>query len=94
MKQFAMMELHEAIEYARMGEQALHLHNITAGHPLFGRYGEIAHLFDMNTARLIAAAKNLGVRVVKIERANTDKQHIDLCGRPLVKAKAMCHTAL
>lgn len=87
MKQFEMMQPHDAIKYASEGGQALHLHTINAGHPLFRRYPEIAHLFDMDAERLTATVKRLGVRVVKIERPGTNRQHIDLCGRPLEKAK-------
>jgi len=55
--------------------------------------GEIAHLFDMDAARLTATARKLGVRVIRIERANTTRQHIDLCGKPLAKARALCDVA-
>jgi hypothetical protein len=90
MKQFLMMELHDAIRHAQDGGQSLHLHNITAGHPLFRRYSEIAHLFDMDANRIRQTATKLGVKVIKIERANTDRQHIDLCGKPLDRAKMLC----
>lgn len=87
MKTFQMREIAEAKQHAANGEQALHLHNITAGHPLFKRYSEIAHLLDQNKQRLIATAKRLGVRIIKVEREGTPYQHIDLCGKPLAKAK-------
>jgi fructose-specific phosphotransferase system component IIB len=60
------------------------------GHPLFRRYPQIAHLFDMDANRLRQTAQKLGVRVIKIERAGTDKQHIDLCGGPFERAKKIC----
>lgn len=90
MKRFDMMQIHEAIQYARSGEQALHLHSITAGHPLFSRYSQIAHLFDQNKDRLCKTARDLGVKVIKVERSGTDRQHVDLCGKPLQKALALC----
>lgn len=87
MRIFEEREIFEAYEHADLGGQALHLHPINQGHPLFRRYPVIAHLFDQDRNRLIATAKSLGVRVIKVERADTPKQHIDLCGKPLEKAK-------
>lgn len=86
MRTFEMREIREAKEYAKRGGQSLHLHNLTAGHPLFRRYKTIAHLFDADKERLVKTAKALGVKVIKVERENEDGQHIDLCGRPLTKA--------
>lgn len=93
MRHFAMMEIHDAIKYAQAGGQALHLHTINASRPLFKRYPVIAHLFDKDRDRLTATVKRLGVRVVRVERPDTDRQHVDLCGRPLEKAKAECEVA-
>lgn len=90
MKQFPMKEIREALAHAQSGEQALHVHNLTMGHRLFKKYREIAHLFDMDADRLKRTATKLGVRVIKIERAGTDRQHIDLCGKPFEKAIKMC----
>lgn len=89
MKTFQWDEIFNAYDHAKQGGQALHLHSFNQGHALFKRYSEIAHLFDQDRDRLIATARKLGVRVIKIEREGTDKQHIDLCGKPLVKAKSM-----
>lgn len=86
MRAFEMKQIREAKEYAKRGGQALHLHTLTAGHSLFKRYKTIAHLFDANKERLIQSAQSLGVRVIKVERENEDGQHIDLCGRPLLRA--------
>lgn len=89
MKVFTMRQIIEAVEYARSGGQALHLHNIiTPNAPrCFKRDVDngvmIAHLFDQDTDRLRQTARKLGVRVIKIDREGTDKQHIDLCGKPL-----------
>lgn len=82
MKRFEMRQIREAIEYAKQGGQALHVHTLNSGHRLFRRYPVIGHLFDQNTNRLIYLAYQLGVRVVKVEHQGTPKQHIDLCGKP------------
>lgn len=98
MKMFRENQLSEAKAYAAAGEQALHLHRIIANRAKAPRCfvtavdrGEwIAHLFDADEARLIATARRLGVRIVVVERRGTPRQHIDLCGKPLGKAIAMC----
>jgi hypothetical protein len=48
----------------------------------------IAHLFDQDLTRLVKTARRLGVRVIRVERSGTPKQHIDLCGKPLELALA------
>lgn len=85
-----MKELREAVEYAKNGGQALHLHTLNNGHPLFARYPEIAHLFDQDLARLRNTATRLGVKVVTIERVGEPAQHVELCGRPLTLAVHEC----
>lgn len=98
MKSFAFNEVREAVAHAADGGQALHLHRIIPDRSRAARCfvaavdrGEdIAHLFDLDRDRLVATARRLGVRVVKIDREGTGKQHIDLCGGPLRKALAMC----
>lgn len=91
MKQFEMMQIKEAKEYAMSGGQALHIHNLTQnGHRHFKRYSESAHLLDQNRDRLVLTAKRLGVRVIKVDHPGTQYQHIDLCGKPLIRAKATC----
>lgn len=100
MRQYKMMELREAVEYAEEGGQALHLHTIIGNRSkapkCFVRAvdkGEnIAHLFDQNKSRLIATAKKVGVpsRMVLVEREGTPHQHIDLCGTPLKNAIKLC----
>lgn len=57
---FQMREVVAAYTHSKDGGQALHLHTLTAGHPLFKRYSEVAHLLDMNKERLIETAKKLG----------------------------------
>jgi len=91
LKKFEVRELKEAIAHAANGHQAVHLHTIcppTA--PLcfkktISQGKPIAHLFDNDVDRLIRTVKVLGVNVIKVEREGTDKQHIDLCGKPLDK---------
>ena len=85
-----MREFVAAYAHSKEGGQSLHLHTLSAGHPLFKRYPVIAHLLDQDKERLIATAKSLGVRVIKIEHEGTIKQHIDLCGKPLERAKLKC----
>lgn len=94
MKVFEWDEIFQAYEHSQSGGQALHLHSLTQGHPLFRRYKQIAHLFDMDAERLEKTARKFGVRVIKIERPGTIKQHIDLCGKPFERAKAMAETEL
>lgn len=85
-KRFEMRQIYEAIEYAKHGGQALHVHTLNSGHRLFRHYPVIGHLFDQNINRLIYLAYRLGVRVVKVEHEGTSKQHIDLCGKPFERA--------
>jgi len=86
MKQFEMKDIANAKNYSLQGFQALHIHTLNNGHPLFRRYPKIAHLFDMDKTRLIMTAKSLGVRVIKVEHEGSKAQHIDLCGKPFEKA--------
>lgn len=97
MKTFQALEIAEALAHAQAGGQALHLHRIIVDRrkaprcfvAAVDRGEHIAHLFDLDTDRLKATARRLGVRVVYIDRAGTDRQHLDLCGAPLRKAVAM-----
>jgi hypothetical protein len=96
-KVFTCLEIDEALAHAAGGGQALHLHRIIPDRKAASRCfvaavdrGEdIAHLFDLDRGRLVATAKRLGVKVVYVDRDGTDRQHIDLCGGPLRKAKAL-----
>lgn len=98
MRRFLQSQIREAVRHATDGGQALHTHKIignrkTAPKCFVGavdRGEDIAHLFDRDGKRLVTTAKRLGVRVIRVEREGTDKQHIDLCGGPLRKALAMC----
>lgn len=94
MRVYSTMEVDEAIAHAAIGGQSLHLHRVIPDRArapaCFVRAvdrGEfIAHLFDLDRARLLATAKTLGVRVLYVDRDGTGRQHIDLCAGPLRKA--------
>lgn len=98
MKVFQMMQLEEAVAYAASGGQALHLHRICGPKAptcfkMAIRKGEnIAHLFDMDVARLLGTAYRLGINHLLVEKRGTSHQHIDLCGGPLRKAMALAET--
>ncbi len=97
MKLFQEREQREAIAFARAGGQALHLIGTWAtarpGCPRCFKTGTgIAHLFDQDLDRLVLTAKSLGVRVIKVERAGHDGMHVDLCRKPLAKARDLCAT--
>lgn len=97
MRVYYTLEVDYAIAYAASGGQALHLHRIIVNRDKAPRCfvsavdrGEpIAHLFDMDRARLCATARQLGVKVIYVDRDGTDHQHIDLVGGPLRKCYAL-----
>lgn len=92
MKIFQQRELNEAIAHAAAFGQAIHLMDGSFAHlrkdtpSCFKGRRQIAHLFDQSLRRLNATARQLGVRVVKVERIGQPGQHIDLCGKPLERA--------
>lgn len=94
MRIFHQNRIREAVAYARGGGQALHLHRLlTPRAPAcfvkaVERGETIAHLFDMDLERLKVTAHELGVKVIVVEHEGTIWQHVDLCGKPLEKAKA------
>lgn len=98
MKKFTVTEVREAVQHAREGVQALHLHRIIVDESRAPqcfvravRAGkDIAHLFDQDAERLKRTVRRLGVRIVVVEREGTDNQHVDLCGKPLELAKLLC----
>lgn len=96
MKLFQQRELKGAYAYAEMGGQALHVISGTyaylrPGTPaVFKKQDQIAHLIDNNVERLMATARRLGVRVIKVERPQRTGQHIDLCRKPLERAITEC----
>lgn len=97
MKIFKTLQVREAIAYAIAGGQALHLHqiivNIDTAPRCFinaiARGEHIAHLFDQDKERLVKTVRRAGVRVIHIDKEDTPRQHIDLCGAPLRKVRAM-----
>jgi hypothetical protein len=104
MKLFTVMQLYEAMAHARSGGQALHVFDGRVwGNPTkkapgcFERSARAgkpwAHLFDQNYTRLKETAVRLGVRVIMVHYLGTDRQHIDLCGRPLERAIGMAEPA-
>ena len=98
MKLFAERELLAAYEHAQQGGQALHLFSSPGLYPgapaCFKKSKKAGHLIDYDRHRLIRTAKRFGVCVIRIGRLGRRGQHIDLCGRPLEKAKAECEAKL
>jgi hypothetical protein len=98
MKHFTDRQVEEAWAHAEAGGQALHTHAIICDRAkaprcfvrAVDRGEKIAHLFDMDEARLVATARRLGVNVVVVERPGRKGMHVDLCGAPLRKALAEC----
>lgn len=84
------------MDYADAGGQALHVWNPDVREwpeapSCFKRSGrEWGHLLDRDAERLVATACSLGVKVIAVGRRGLRGQHIDLCGRPLRKAKQLC----
>lgn len=98
LKHFPALDLDEALAHAAGGGQSLHTHTFI-GNPATAprcfvravRRGEkIAHLFDQDIDRLRKTARQCGVKIIVVEHAGTDRQHIDLCGKPLVRAMELC----
>lgn len=96
-RKFEQNELLAAYDHAAAGGQALHLMSgrfayIRSDTPsCFKGRAHLAHLFDQDRERLIATARRLGVRVIKVERPGARGQHIDLCGKPLERALALAN---
>jgi hypothetical protein len=88
MRAFERGQSNEAMLYAAEGGQGLHVYPaLGMNAPLcFKRSKQWAHLYDMDTKRLISTAKQLGVRVIVVHYRGHPNQHIDLCGGPLKKA--------
>jgi ribA/ribD-fused uncharacterized protein len=97
MKRFGQREVREAAAWAMAGGQGLHVWEpgpewkAKPGIPLVFRQSNLwAHLFDQDRARLEATVRELGVRVVLVERVGERHQHVDLCGGPLDRAIKRC----
>lgn len=80
MKHFRERELAGALAWSRGGGQAVWV----------GKVG--TRLFDLDFGRLGGTAKGLGVPVnqFRVLLADTEGQHIDLCGLPLARALGAC----
>ena len=93
MKQFGRRQIREALTHAYMGGQALHVYAaISMPAPnCFLKSKLWAHLFDQDLERLRATARQLGVRRIVIHQKGTEKQHLDLCGKPLQRAIEMAN---
>lgn len=98
MRYFGVRDVREAVRWAAAGGQALHTHPFIVGKApapfrrAASRNELIAHLFDWNTARLTETARAFGVNRVFVHHAGTARQHVDLCGGPLVVAARCCET--
>lgn len=91
-KLFTWRELQEAMQFAYQGGQALYImpgkfadKRKDCPEPLQGQ-PFIAHLFDQQTTRLEATARELGLATILIEKQGERQQHIALSGEPLNKA--------
>lgn len=95
MRLFEQRQIRDAYAHAMNGGQSLHLMDgrfayLRADTPsCFKGRRQLAHLFDQDRERLERTARQLGVRVIRVERPGTHQQHIDLCGRPLERARLL-----
>jgi hypothetical protein len=82
-------EMAKAYAHADEGGQALVIipRRAVEGPRCFRKYSEYAYLMDRDAARLKRTARKLGVRVIKIDRPGETGQHVDLCGKPLERAR-------
>ena len=95
MKLFESREIFEAYKYVLGGGQALHVYKVMSGGfpnapACFKKTKRWGHLLDQDEKRLMATARRLGVKRVVVGRRGTMRQHVDLCGAPLARAKAQC----
>jgi hypothetical protein len=96
MKLFNEFEILDAYAHAEAGGQALHLFGdpgvYQGSSACFKRSRLAAHLIDYDIGRLKLTASKLGVRRIVISRVGQRGQHIDLCGRPLIRALCTAHS--
>jgi hypothetical protein len=83
MKLFQEREVCEAMNYAKLGGQALHLMSADdwpgPAPAVFRKHRQWAHLLDDDKERLVDTAMRLGVRTIKIGNPGiAGRQHIDL----------------
>jgi hypothetical protein len=95
MRLFEERDIQRAFECVKAGGQALHLFTWFADPKApkpFRAGGQFGHLLDQDVGRLMATARRLGVRVIKVAKCGHPwEQHIDLVGRPLARAIGMCN---
>lgn len=85
---FPLDKIHEAQDHADAGGRALIIHGGGYNGPAcFQNAKEIGKILDMNIDRLFQTARMLGVKKIKVDLKGKRGQHVDLCGKPLVKAK-------
>jgi len=93
LKQFGTKQLVEAIAWAKEGHEALHVYRPGQLQPsrldAFNNSATWGHLFCQDREALIIAARHFGVQRVVIHHQGSDRQHVDLCGRPLELAIRM-----
>jgi hypothetical protein len=88
---FQALELREAVSHAQAGGIAVHLHKIVFPHSpkcfkdAVKRGEYIAHVFGLDKQELARLGRQMGVRVIYIDKEGTERQHIDMCGAPLRK---------
>jgi len=81
--------LRAPIQEAANGGQGLLVHVAIQGMAApgcFQRSKAWGKLYDQDVKRLVHTATNLGVKRIVVHHQGTPKQHVDLCGAPLLKA--------
>lgn len=81
--------LRAAIQEAANGGQGLMVHApipVMSAPECFKRAKLWGKLYDQNAKRLVETAQSLGVNVRVLHHLGTPRQHIDLCGGPLMRA--------
>ncbi len=81
--------LRAPIQEAANGGQGLLVHVAIQGMPApgcFQRSKAWGNLYDQDVKRLVQTATDLGVKRIIVHHQGTPKQHVDLCGGPLLKA--------
>jgi len=91
---FQPQELAEAKAHAQAGGIAIHLHKIVFPHSprcfreAVARGEYIAHVFGQDKAELERLGREMGIRAIYIDKPDSDRMHIDMCGAPLRKLLA------
>ena len=86
---FQCEEIQAAYAHAAAGGIAVHLHSIVFPHSpqcfrrAVKRGEQIAHVFGQDAVELRRLAREIGIKVVFIDKEGTPRQHLDACGAPL-----------